>query len=313
MRGYDWRMPRRPSAVALVIALAFLALAACSSGLPAKSPGTSGKSSHQNTNGGTSKLKREKGKGGIKNVFAKTSSGDKISLSAAAPGHEVMEQILNTTTKTWSAPTPVFKDDTRFCHHIKLKSKGPVLAATVVCSISAKDVSGAQSSYVLASTDGKTWKRADLPGASGKPSISPSGKYVAWTSPVSFLLWSPTGGAFTTVKYTQSATTPAVGAMQDDGTLLIIKASSRKHGFCVVSFQGASAKSPTPRAIDSTKPQPNHPHCKITSAKTQPTEVIANFTQTLLTKVNGKKSIKTTTFAYALKKLPRNGNWYIKL
>jgi hypothetical protein len=296
-----------------VLAVVFLGAVACSSGSPSKQPGTGGQSNHHNTNGGTSKLKRVKGNGGIKNVFAKTSSGDKVSLYAAAPGHEVMEQILNTSTKSWSAPISVFKDDTRFCHRIKLKSKGPVLAATVVCSISAKDVNGAQSSYVLASTDGKTWKRADLPGASGKPSVSPSGRYVAWTSPLSFLLWSPTGGAFTTVKYTQSATTPAVGAMQDDGTLLIIKATSEKHGFCVISFQQASAQSPTPRAIDSTDPQPDHPHCMITSAKTQPTGVIANLTQTMLTTVNGKKSVRTTTFAYSLRKLPRNGNWYIKL
>jgi hypothetical protein len=312
--GYHGAMPRKPFAGSLVLAAVLVSVAACSSGGGSSDPTTPG-------NGGTSsqgttdtpaktKLKKETGKGGIKNVFTKTSSGSKISLSAASPGHEVMEQIYDADTKTWSEPTSVFKDDTRFCHSIKLKSTGDIIAATVTCSISAQDKNGTQKSYVLASTDGTSWKRMDLIGAEGKPSLSPTGKYVAWTASSGFLLWNPTGG-FTPVKYDQSSATPAIGVMRDDGSLVIIKALPQRHGNCIISFQGASGKAPTVKAINSTLPQPDHAKCVATSAHIQGAQIIANFTQTDTTKVNGKKVTKTTTFAYAFGRAA-DGHWIIK-
>jgi hypothetical protein len=303
----------RPRALGVVLAVSFLAVAACggSANTPSKTPGSSGgKSSGSTTSPKKTKLDKVSGKGAIKNVFTKTSSGDKISLFAKSPGHEVMEQTYDSNTKSWSAPTSIFKDDTRFCHAIKLKSKDSLIAATVSCSISAQDKTGTQSSYVLASTDGKTWKRVDLTGASGKPDVSPGGKYVAWTSPTGFLLWSP-ATQFKTVKYTQSQSAPAIGVMQDDGSLTIIKATPQKHGFCVISFQSASVKAPAVKAGNSTRPIPNHPQCMASSAKLQGTEIVGNFQQTVTTKVNDKKQKKTSIFSDAFRKLP-NGSWIVK-
>lgn len=294
-----------------MLALAFLSVTACSSGKDAGTTpkSTSGTSSTSSTPS-SGKLVRVKGKDGAKNVFAKTSSGSKVSLSAVSPGHEVTEQIYDPTAKKWSAPTTVYKDDARFCHSIKLKATGDILAATVVCSISSQDKAGTQSSYVLASTDGKTWKRMDLSGGSGKPSISPGGKYASWTGTTSFLLWSPTD-SFATVKYTQSAASPTLGIMQDNATLLMIKATAEKKQMCTISFLSASAKVTTPKAINSTLPLSGHPKCVAKSAKMQGADVIANFNSTATTKNNGKKDSKTTTFAYEFEKLP-NGSWVIK-
>ena len=301
-------MPRKPLAAGLVLAVALLTGTACSSGDNSAAPG--GKSTDSGTTGKDTKLKRETGKGDIKNVFAKTPSGAKISLYAASPGHEIMEQIHDPAAKSWSEPTSVYKDVTRFCHSIKVRSRNATIAATVTCSISAQDTSGNQSSYVLGSTDGKTWKRMDLPGATGKPGLSPRGNFVSWTSPTSFLLWNPRA-SFTTVKYAQSADTPTVGVMQNNGMLLMIKATPGKKDTCTISFQTASAETPTPKPVSSTLPQAGHPKCVATSAKMQGTEVIANFTSTATTKVNGKKETKTTTFAYAFTKLA-SGRWAIK-
>jgi hypothetical protein len=308
------RMPSKPKAYFLMLAAALLTVAGCSSGgsdTPDKTPSSGGKSSSTNgTKTKPVKLHKVSSKDGIKNVFAKMSSGTKISLYAEGAGHEVMEQIYDPEAKSWSKPTSVFDDENRFCHSIKMKNSDSLIAATVTCSISAQDKNGTQSSYVLASTDGKSWKRLDLDGVSGKPSLSPNGKFVAWTAPSSFLLWNP-AGTFTTVKYQQSADAPAVAVMQDDGSLLIIKGTGEKHGFCVISFQTASAKAPAVKAINSTVPKPDHPHCVATSAKVQGTRVVANFQQTETTKDdNGKKVTKRTTFAYALKK-DSSGHWIV--
>ncbi|MGI8702778.1 MAG: sialidase family protein [Nocardioidaceae bacterium] len=303
-------MPRKPLAASLLLAVVLLAASACSSDSSTPTPGDG---SSPGTTGptGTGKLHKESGKGTIKNVFAKTPAGAKLSLYAASPGHEIMQQTYDADTKTWSPPTSVFKDPTRFCHSIRLKGKGPVLAATVACSISAQDVNGTQSSFVLVSTDGKTWKRADLSGASGKPSISPNGKFVSWSSPEKFLLWSSTG-SFVPASYTQSSSAPTVGVTQDDGTVLLIKAMETKNKTCTISFQSISAKAPAPKTINSTLPQPDHPRCVIRSAKMQAADVIANFETTSTTKdKDGKKVTKTTTFAYAFHKLG-DGKWIIK-
>ncbi len=288
---------------------------ACSSGSNSPTPGGTSSGDTSGTTGGTpttTKLHKETAKGAVKNVFAKTPGGTKLTLYAASPGHEIMEQIYNADAKAWSQPTSVFKDTTRFCHSIKLKSKGPVMAATVMCAISAQDVNGTESSYVLASTDGKTWKRADLSGATGKPSISPNGKFVSWSSPTAFLLWDTTGQNFVTAKYTQSSSAPTVGVRQDDGSLLLIEALPTQNKTCTISFQSVTAKAPTPKAINSTLPQPDHPHCVITSAKMQGSDLIANFVMTTTTKdSNGKKVTKSTTFAYAFQKIT-GGKWVIK-
>lgn len=290
-----------------VLATVVLAASACSSG--SDSPTTpTGKTT--GTPGSTAKLQKESGKGAIKNVFAKTQAGTKISLYAAAPGHEIMEQTYNADVKTWSTPTSVFKDATRYCHSLKLKASGPVMAATVACSLSAQDTTGSQKSYVLVSTDGKTWKRADLTGATGKPSISPNGKYVSWTSPTSFLLWNSTG-SFTTAKYAQSSDSPTVAVSQDDGTVLLIKATENKDKSCTISFASLSAKATTAKPINSTLPQP-YPKCVATTAKMQGTDVIANINTTSTTKEsNGKKTTKTTTHAFDFHKLS-DGKWIIK-
>ena len=283
-------MPRKPLALSLLLVAALMSVAACSGGKDAGPTGASNSSS-KSTSGTPSsgKLVRVKDKGGVKNVYAKTASGSKVSLYAASPGHAVMSQLYDKTTKRWSAPTTIFKDDTRFCHSIKLKATGDILAATVVCSISSQDKSGTQSSYVLASTDGKTWKRMDLTGGSGNPSISPGGKYVSWTATTSFLLWNPEWDSFTTVKYTQSTAEPTVGVTQNNGMLVMVKATPQPKKACIVSFQSASAKAPTPKPGNSTLPLQAHPKCVITSAKMQGAELIANFNQTDTTKVNGSK------------------------
>ncbi len=295
-----------------MLAALIASASACSSGGSTPTPGdtSKGTTGTGGTTGTTSKLHKESGKGAIKNVFTKTPGGAKLSLYAASPGHEIMEQIYDADTKTWSAPTSVFKDETRFCHSNKLKSSDSVMAATVACSISAKDVNGTQSSYVLVSTDGKTWQRADLTGAAGKPSISPNSKFVSWSSPTSFLLWNTTG-KFVTAKYTQTDTAPTVGVAQDDGSVLLIKAIETKNKTCTISFQSISAKAPTPKAINSTLPQPDHPRCVVTSAKMQSGDVIANFDSTSTSKATGKKVTKTTTFAYAFHTLA-DGKWIIK-
>lgn len=302
-------MPRKPFAVSLMLAVVLLSAAACGGG--SDSPDQTGKSPNStdgSTSSGPVKLQHENGKTDLKNVFAKTPTG-KISLYAKSPGHELMEQVYNSAAKTWSAPTSVYKDDTRFCHAIKLKAVDSLYAATLACSISAQDTSGTQVSYVIASTDGKTWKRMDLKGADGKPNVSPGGKYVAWSSDTGFLIYGPTG-KFIPVKYAPDAAAPAVPVMQDTGTLLLIKAAATKDN-CTVSFLSATATAPTPKAINSTLPQAGHPKCVATSAKMQGTEVIANFTSTAVTKVNGKKTTTVTPFAYALTKLA-DGKYVIK-
>lgn len=297
-----------------MLAVVLLSASACSSGGSTSTdttPKTGDKSS--STNGTPSKpgkLKKVSAKQGIKNVIVKTAAGAKVSLSSESPGHEVMEQTYDPKAKSWSQPTSVFKDDARFCHAIKMKSSDSLIAATVSCSISAQDKNGSQSSYVLASTDGKTWKRMDFAGVAGKPSLSPNGKFVSWTAPTGFLLWTPTG-TFTTVKYTQDDKAPSIGVTQDDGSILIIKATAQKHGYCVVSFASASAKAPTVKPVNSTLPLADHPKCVASSAKMQGTRVIANFQQTEITKDNGKKTTKTTTFAYAFGKIA-SGHWIVK-
>lgn len=304
-------MPRKPLAASLLLALVTFAVSSCGgSDSPADDDGSS-----KNTDGSTTttnKLHKVTGKdAAIKNVFAKTPSGAKISLYADAPGHEIMQQVYDADAKTWSEPTSVFADDARFCHAMKLKSSGPLLAATVACSISAQDVNGTQSSFVLVSTDAKTWKRADLDGASGKPSISPNGKYVSWSSPAAFMLWN-TEGDFVTAKYTQDEDAPTIGVSQDDGTVLLIKAAETKNKTCTISFASVSGKAPAVKAINSTLPQPDHPKCQATTAKMQGADVIANFQSTSTEKdPDGKKVQKTTTFAYAFHKLA-DGKWIIK-
>jgi hypothetical protein len=297
-----------------MLAVALLTVAACSGGDDSPSSGDTSptKTDTKGTDSPSTKLVKLKGKDDVKNVIVKTDAGGKFSLSAKAPGHEVMEQTYDPDAKTWSEPTSVFKDDARFCHAIKVKHKGSTYAATVSCSISAKDTSGTQSSYVLGSTDGKTWKRMDLEGANGKPILSPSGNVVAWSSPTSWLLWNAKAGTFKTVKYTQSADSPTVGILQNNGVLLMIKATAGKKDTCTVSFLSASASAPTARPINSTLPQSGHPKCVATSAKLTGSEVIANFDSTSTTKDdNGKKVTKTTTFALAFTKLP-TGRWAIK-
>src|SRR4051812_32719003 len=157
-------MPRKPLAIGLVLTVAALLTASCSTGDIKDSPGQGDKTGDKSTSTTSTtkapdtKLDKLTGKDDIKNVLLKTATG-KISLAAKAPGHELMEQIYDSAAKTWSAPTSVYKDDTRFCHAIKAKSVGGTIAVSVRCSISAQDTNGTQSSYVLGSTDGKTWKR----------------------------------------------------------------------------------------------------------------------------------------------------------
>ena len=306
-------MPRKPLLASLVAVLFALSATSCSSDSDSPDPGSD---SSKGTDGTSStpaagKLHKETGKGGIKNVYAKTSSGAKITLYAEAPGHEIMQQTHDEDADTWSAPVSVFKDDTRFCHALKLKAKTEILAATVTCSISARDVNGTQSSYVLASTDAKTWKQANLDGASGKPSISPNGKFVSWRSPAAFLLWNP-DGAFVTAKYAQSEATPTLGITQDDGSVLLMKAMETKNKTCTISFSSVSAKAPAPKALNSTLPQADRPHCVATTAKMQGPDLIGTFETTSTEKdKDGKKVQKTDTFAIAFHKLA-SGNWIIK-
>jgi hypothetical protein len=298
-----------------MLAVALLTVAACSGGGDSPSPGDNSptKTGTKGTTAPSTKLVKVSGKDDIKNVIVKTDdTGTKISLSAKAPGHELMEQTYNPTAKTWSAPTSVYKDDARFCHSMKVKHKATTIAVTVSCSISAKDTNGTQSSYVLGSTDGKTWKRMDLNGATGKPILSPTGNVVAWSSPTSWLLWNAKAGTYKSIKYTQSADAPTIGIMQNNGVLLMIKATPGQKDACTVSFLSASASAPTVKTVNATLPQSGHPKCAATSAKLTGTEVIANFNSTSTTKDDsGKKVTKTTTFALAFTRLA-TGKWAIK-
>ncbi len=311
-------MPRKPLATGLMFAVALVTVAACSSGgdSPSSDKTSPDKTATKGTDGTTApstKLVRLKGKGDIKNVVVKTGAGGKVSLSAKAPGHELMTQVYNPDTKTWSQPTSVYKDDTRFCHSLKVKEQGSTIAATVKCSISAQDTDGTQSSYVLASSDGKTWKRMDLSGADGKPILSSVGNVVAWSSPTSYLLYNAKTGTFKTIKYTQSADSPTVAVMQSNGVLLMVKATQGDKKSCTFSFLSASASAPTPKPINSTLPQDGHPKCVATSAKLQGSNIIANFDSTTTSKDDkGKKLSKTTTFAVEFERLP-TGKWAIKI
>lgn len=306
-------MPFKPLACGPVLATALLTVSACSAGGSTHDPGTTPKTpggGTSTTTGNPTKLVKLTGKDDIKNVYAKTSTG-KISLSAKSPGHEIMEQVYDADAKTWSDPTSVFKDTTRFCHSIKIKSKASTIAATVSCSISLQDVDGTQSSYVLGSNDGTTWKRADLSGASGKPALSPTGNYVQWGGPNAFVLWNPANGTFTTVKYTQTAEMPTIGVIRSNGQLVMVKAIPGKKDTCSVSFLSASATAATPHVINTTLPQAGHPHCVATSGKMQGPELIANFEQTQTIKDDkGQKTTTTTTFAYAF--VQADGKWVIK-
>ncbi len=297
-----------------MLTVALLTATACSSGGGTPSPGgkSSGKTSSTATGGPATKLVRQNGKGDIKNVILKTGEGAKVSLSAHSPGHEVKEQIYDPVAKSWSEPTSVFTDDTRYCHEIKAKARGATIAATVICSISALDVTGTQSSYVLGSTDGgKIWKRMDLDGASGKPIFSIAGNFVAWSSPTSFLMWNPKA-TFTTVKYTQSEATPTVGVMQNNGVLLMVTATPGKKDTCTISFHNATAAAPLPKFVNATLPQAGHPKCVAISAKMQGSDVIANFHSTSTTKdASGNKVTKTITFALAFTRLA-SGKWIVK-
>lgn len=308
-RGYDEPMPRKPLIASLLLAVVSLSATSCSSGSDSSDPTKPSKGTDSTTT--SSKLHKESGKGaGIKNVFAKTPTGAKTSLYAASPGHEIMQQTYDAEAKTWSTPTSVFKDDARFCHTIKLKSSGPLLAATVSCSISAQDTTGGQSSFVLVSTDGKTWKRSDLTDAAGKPSISPNGKYVSWTAPTSFLLWDSTA-SFTVAKYTQSSDTPTVGVTQDDGTVLLIKGIQNKDKSCTISFATLSAKAPAAKAVNETLPQAGLSKCVAATAKMQAADVLANFETTSTTKdSDGKKVTKTVVHAFLFHKVA--DKWIIK-
>lgn len=304
---------RRPFAVLAVLAAASLALAGCSSGGQTPSEGlgttTSPHSGGSTGKSGKQQLVKQTGKHAIKNVITKLASGNKVSLSAPAPGHAIMAQVYDASTKTWSKPTTVYKDDTHFCHKVSARAEGGVIAATVQCGLSTQDRLGTALSYVLVSSGGQTWKRAAMKGAKGKPIVSPGGKYVAWSSPASYLLWSP-GGEFKTVPFTQSDEAPAAAVLQDTGTLLIVTTTSKKKN-CTITIHSATPTALTPKVVDSTLPQSGYPACEPTSALFQGTLMIVNFTTTQTTKDNGKKSTKTTPFAFSFHKIA-DGKWVIK-
>lgn len=305
-------MPRKSLATGLALAVA-LVTASCSSGGgdDPTAPDKSGEKTTSTTKPSETKLVKLSGKDDIKNVYVKTDTG-KISLSAKAPGHEVMEQIYDSTAKTWSAPTSVYRDDTRFCHSIKAKKTGGTIAASVRCSISAQDTNGTQSSYVLGSTDGKTWKRSDLSGGGEKAVFSTTGNFVAWPSPKSFLLWNPKVGTFKSVPYAQDESEPGIGVVQNNGVLLILKAVEGKKHACSISFQTASASAPTPKALNTTAPIADRPKCMAASAHFQGAELIANFTMTTTTKTDKGKVEKTEVFSIAFTRTAA-GSWIIKV
>ena len=311
-------MPSKPLAIGLVLASALLTVTACSSGDDSPSAGDTSpdktdKTDTTDAGGDTQKLVKVKGKDDIKNVIVKTSTGTKISLSAKAPGHELMQQTYNPDTSVWSAPTAVFKDDTRFCHGISVRKAEDTIAATVRCSISAKDVDGTQVSYALVTSDGKTWKRMDLAGATGKPIMSPVGNVVAWSSPTSYLLWNAGAGTFKTVKYAQSEDEPTVAVLQGNGVLLMLKASEGDKKTCVFSFRSSTFASPTAKLINSTLPQDGHPKCQAIGVRLQGDELIGDFNSTSSTEnAQGKKETKTSVFSVAFAKLP-TGKWAIKV
>lgn len=306
------RVPRL-LAVALAAGVAFVSLTACSSSSPStdktttKTPGTPGSTAD------TAKLKKIKKGKGIQNQYATLASGAKISLSAASPGHDVVAQVRAKGDKKWSKPVTVFSDDNRFCHAIRVSSAGGIAAATVTCGLTAQESNGTETSYVLATTDGTTWKRADLKGAETKPLLSPTGKYAAWQGPESFLIWSPTPGTFKSIHVTQSADSPTGAVLFDTGSLLLVKAAPSGKKDCIVTFQTASVTAPTLHTINSTLPQSDKPKCAMVNVSFKPSspDLLANLTTQSRVVVNGKKVTKTTTFAWEFAK-NTDGHWYIK-
>jgi hypothetical protein len=305
--------------MAVTLAVGALSLTSCSSGGSTPSSGdhssdTPGGSTSTNSTTTLKKVKVKKGKSkgasaGVANQIVTLASGAKISLSAPAPGHSVLAQVEQPKATGWSKPATVFKDTNRFCHAIKMVQAGGVAAATVSCSLTSQDAAGTQESYVLATTDGITWKRADLSGADDKPSISATGKFVAFESPSSFVIWSPTG-TFHPVHYTQDDSAPTIGLMQDTGVLLLVKALADKKD-CVVSFQTVTSTATTPHTINSTLPQSDHPKCAISNAAFRGTDIVANLTMTEKVETAGKKSYQTTTFAWEFDR-ESDGHWVIK-
>ena len=143
----------------------------------------------------------------------------------------------------------------------------------------------------------------------GSRSCPRSDNVVAWSSPTSFLLWNAKAGTFKSVKYTQAADAPTVAVMQNNGVLLMVKATPGDKKTCTFSILTASAAAPTAKLVNSTLPQTGHPKCEATSAKLSGADIIANFESTTTTDDSkGKKVTKTTPFAVAFTKLPRRAS-----
>lgn len=306
-------MPRLLTA-ALVAGLVSVSVAACSSGSPSStgSTNTSKTPTSPGSTDATGKLKKVKKGKGVQNQYATLASGAKISLSSPQPGHAIVAQVEAPNAKTWSKPVTVFQDASRFCHSIKVSAGGGVAAATIACGLTSQETDGTETSFVLATTNGTTWKRADLKGAESKPLVSPTGKFAAWQGPTSFLIWSPTPGTFHTIHATQSTTTPTDAVLFDTGQLLLVKAAPSGKNDCVVTFASATIAAPTLHTVNSTLPQADKPKCALVSLSFKPNspDLLANLTTQARVDVNGKKVTKTTTFAWQFAKNSA-GHWFI--
>ncbi len=311
---------RRRYAVRLGAALIACALttSACSSGSP-QGPKTTKKPTATPTF--NYKLKQETGQADVKNVVLKVGGGDKLSLSSPAPGHDIIAQHYSAKAAAaqkkqgkkgkklgWSKPTTVYSSNTSYCSKIDAAAYGGTVAAVVTCSTSKTERTASTASVLLVSGDLTTWKNDPLPGARGIPTVSPSGKYASFNSPTGFVIWSSAAG-FAELKVTQTPAHPAVGAIMDDGKLILVRSKYPKS--CVVWLLTATPSAPTPHGVFTSKAIQGQPNCTPLDAKMTKSDLKIDLES--VTTTGKKKHLKTKKKKFtAYFKQGAAGGWSIE-
>lgn len=312
---------RRRYAVRLgaVLLASALATTACSSGSPT-APKTTGKKTTA-TPTFNYKLKQESGQADVKNVVLKVGGGDKVSLSSPAPGHDIIAQHYSAKAAAaqkkkgkkgkklgWSKPTTVYSSNSSYCSKIDAATYGGTVAAVVTCSTSKTERTASTASVLLVTDDLSTWKNNPLPGAHGVPTVSPSGKYASFNSPAGFEIWGSTTG-FSELKVAQTPAHPAVGAIMDDGKLILVRSKYPKS--CVVWLLTATPSAPTPHGVFTSKAIPGQPNCTPLDAKMTKTDLKVDMQS--VTTTGKKKHLKTKKKKFtAYFKQGTSGGWSIE-
>lgn len=302
-----------------VLLASALATSACSSGSSHAPKST--KTTTQPTPTFHYKLKQENGQADVGNVVLKVGGGDKVSLSSPAPGHEIIAQHYSAKAAQaekkqgkkgkklgWSKPTTIYSSDSSYCSKIDAAAYGGTVAATVTCSTSKTQRTASTASVLLVSDDLTNWKNDPLPGAEGVPTVSPSGKYASFNSPTGFVIWSSTTG-FSELKVTQPPGHPAVGAIMDDGKLILVRSKYPKS--CVIWLLTATPSAPTPHGVFTSKPIPGQPNCTPLDAKMTKNDLKIDLES--VTTTGKKKHLKTKKkdFTAYFKQGPAGG-WSIE-